>query len=336
MKRITGIKKVISGRQLFLLSAFFLFLILAAFKMNGLMAKTQAVDSSSVDGQIIETYLRAKYDDAGAVLVSGDSGAKYQPIILEQPKAPCPDSDFSAYTSATVDKAPIPVLMYHHVALAPEGSALPGLYHDPEVFEDQLRTLKLDCYSGIFVAEIGQYLQGDYRLPAKPVALTFDDGYDDMYINAFPLLKKYGMRGTMYIIVEALGLPGYLTNDQVKEMSESGYVEIASHTLNHANLKTVSDSKAWQEIFDSKGSLEKIIGQPVTDLAYPFGYFRRREEAYCRRAGYLTCVSTYQGVIQSLDRRYSIFRLRPGYLTGDDLLDFIDKYIFSGRALGGN
>ncbi|MFA6228033.1 MAG: polysaccharide deacetylase family protein [Patescibacteria group bacterium] len=326
-KRTSRINKTIGSQRLFLLLAFFFVLILAVFKINGLTIKTQAADPTNVDSQIIETYLSAKYDDAGTVLVSGDPRAEYRPIILEQPKASCPDSDFSSYVSATVYKAPLAVLMYHHIAPVPEDSVLPGLYHNPEIFEDQLRTLKLNCYKGIFVSEIGQYLQGNQRLPAKPIALTFDDGYDDMYANAFPLLKKYGMRGTMYIIVEALGLPGYLTKEQVKEMAESGYVEIASHTLSHANLKSVSDGKSWKEISESKKELEKISGRPVTDLAYPFGYFRQREENYCREAGYLTCASTYQGAVQSLDRRYSLFRLRPGSLTGNDLLSFIDKYI---------
>ncbi|MFA6593919.1 MAG: polysaccharide deacetylase family protein [Candidatus Buchananbacteria bacterium] len=322
LKRTTG------GQQLFLSLAAFLFLVFAVFKLNSPAVKTQAAvsqpDSNTV-GRLTEAYLAAKYDEANAVLVSGAPVAEHQPTILEKSKTSCPDTDFTAYASATVYEAPIAVLMYHHVAAAPAGNPLPGLYHEPELFEDQLRTLKLDCYSGVFTSEIGRYLQGDYHLPAKPVALTFDDGYDDMYTSAFPLLKKYGMKGTMYIIVEALGLPGYLTKEQVKEMADSGYVEIASHTLNHANLKAVSDSKSWKEIYESRKALEEITGHSVTDLAYPFGYFRQREEVYCRQAGYLTCASTYQGKIQSFDRRYSLLRLRPGYRTGNDLLSFISR-----------
>lgn len=333
------LKHATYGQRFFLLALAVLVLVFIAVKYSdqyffrpavGSMEETisSADDASDkqteISDRITETYLTAKPEEVETVLVSGDKSSNTQLAVETQSFEPCPTVDYTAYAAATTARAPITVLMYHHIAPIPPGSTLPGLYHQPEVFEDQLRTMKLACFSGVFASEVGRYLQGDYQLPAKPVVVTFDDGYEDMYTSAYPLLKKYGMKGTMYIIVEALGLPGYLTKEQVKEMADSGYVEIASHTLNHVNLKQSSDAKSLREIVDSKKQLEEITGKPVTGFAYPFGFFRYREEDYCRQAGYLTCASTYQGSVQSFDRRYSLYRLRPGYRTGSDLLKFID------------
>lgn len=220
-------------------------------------------------------------------------------------------------------KVNVPVLMYHYIETA-GSTTLPWLYEPPEIFEAQLKTLYNKCYNSIFVSDLGKSIADGSQLPAKSIALTFDDGYEDMYTNTLPLLKKYNMKGTMYIIVNALGKPGYLTKEQVKEMADSGYVEIAAHTLNHPDLRLKDWQAANYEIGGSKRELEKIIGQPVTDFAYPYGFFTTRDEEICRQAGYLTCVSTYPGQVQTFEKRFSLYRLRPGYRVGPALLSWLE------------
>jgi len=218
----------------------------------------------------------------------------------------------------------IPILMYHHIDKATPTTTLPGLFHGPDIFEAQLVTLRDNCYQSIFISEAAKMISTGENIPDKPLALTFDDGYDDIYANAFPLLKKYQMKGTLYIIVNALDTPGYLTKDQVREMANSGYIEIASHTLNHANLKQSSYAKAYFEIVESKKALEKIIGRSVEDFAYPYGFFTQRDEQICQLAGYMTCASTYPGEVQTWDRRYSLYRLRPGSRIDQSLLNWLE------------
>lgn len=218
----------------------------------------------------------------------------------------------------------VPILMYHYIE-APGSTTLPWLYESPEIFEAQLRTLANECYNSVFATDAANAVRGEARLPSKPIAITFDDGYDDMYTNAFPLLKKYGMKGTMYIIVNALDTPGYLTRDQVREMADSGFVEIAAHTMNHVDLSKSSDRTAYYEIAGSKSELEGIIGKPVTTFAYPYGFFASRDEAICRQAGYAGCVSTYPGQVQTFAKRYSIYRLRPGYRVGPALINWLEQ-----------
>lgn len=220
-------------------------------------------------------------------------------------------------------KISAPILMYHYIEV-PSSTSLAWLYHTPAVFEAQLKTLANNCYQSVFVSDIAQAVNGVARLAPNTIAITFDDGYEDMYTEAYPLLRKYGMKGTMYIIVNALDKPGYLTKDQVKEMSDSGYVEIASHTMNHANLNKSNWPVAKYEMTASKAELEKIVGRPVDAFAYPYGFFTLRDEEICRQAGYLTCASTYPGQVQTFAKRYSLYRLRPAYRVGQALINWLE------------
>lgn len=236
-------------------------------------------------------------------------------IIAVQP-------DFSA--DLTKINLKMPILIYHYIE-RPGSTTLPWLYHPPEIFEAQLKTLNDNCYNSIFVSDAAKAVKGSEIMPDKAIALTFDDGYEDMYTEAYPLLKKYGMKGTMYIIVNALGTPGYLTKAQVKEMADSGFVEIAGHTFNHIVLSKASDKDAYYEIAGSKRELEKIIDHPVTDFAYPYGLFTSIDEQICAKAGYLSCASTYPGQIQTYAQRFSLFRLRPGYRVGPVLINWLES-----------
>lgn len=216
----------------------------------------------------------------------------------------------------------VPILMYHYIE-SPGNAELLGLYHDPSIFEAQLKGLIEGCYISVFVHDIGKALNGEGKLPPRAIALTFDDGYESMYTNAFPLLKKYNMKGTMYVIVDDLDKPGFITKAQAKEMAESGFVEIASHTLNHVELRKAPYQTAVTELNDSKTKLEGIIGQPVYSFAYPFGLFTSRDEYLCRMAGYETCASTYPGQVQTWNKRFSLYRYRPSFRSGNALEEWL-------------
>jgi len=217
-----------------------------------------------------------------------------------------------------------PILMYHYIALAPTNANLPHLYTSPKIFEQQLAAIYNAGYETVLISDIGEALAGRRILPAKPLALTFDDGYEDFYTTVVPLLRQYGLKGTAYIIVDAVDKPGYLTKKQLAELAQNPNIEIASHSINHANLKEITDSQAKIEIKDSKKQLEKIIGRPVKDFAYPFGAFLAQDKKFCREAGYLTCASTLSGVEQTYAERFSLYRIRPMSKIGADLLKLIN------------
>jgi len=219
----------------------------------------------------------------------------------------------------------VPIVMYHYIEPMPAETTLKNLYLDPTIFEDQIRILSRAGYTFVTVRQIGRALRVKAPLPQHPLALTFDDGYEDFYTLAFPILKKYNAKATIYIIVDFLGQPGYLTRSQVRELSKSGLVEIAAHTLSHADLSKADNRTAWKEIYQSKIMLEKIIGGAVDDFAYPFGFYTGRDEFLVSQAGYLTAASTHPGEIQSLSVIYELYRIRALHFTGLQLFRLLNS-----------
>ncbi len=209
----------------------------------------------------------------------------------------------------------VPVLMYHYIESAPKETALAGLYLEPDIFASQLAEIKKNDYHSIFVSELADSLRQNKRLARCSLALTFDDGYEDFYQNAFPLLKKYQIKSTIYIIVNALDKPGYLTKSQLKEIAASGLVEIGSHTFNHPDLRSKKIKDAIFEIKDSRAVLARISGQPVLTFAYPYGYFKP-EDLDIVSSTYLGAVSVHPGSNESRSNLWLIRRLRPGDRSG--------------------
>ncbi|MEK7594188.1 MAG: Ig-like domain-containing protein [Patescibacteria group bacterium] len=105
------------------------------------------------------------------------------------------------------------------------------------------------------------------------VSLTFDDGWTNQYTNALPLLNKYGQKATFYIIAGELNdQPDYMSTIQVKALVTGGH-EIASHSVTHPDLTTLSATKYKAEMKNSQTTLQNAIGVPITNFAYPFGAY---------------------------------------------------------------
>ena len=123
------------------------------------------------------------------------------------------------------------VLNYHQV-----GNTFNPLAITPSDFSTQMAYLINNGYIPITPDELESGLNGEIELPEKPVLITFDDGYDDNYLNAFPILKGYGIRATIFVVPAFVGKKNYLTWEQIKEMSDNG-ISIQSHNLNHTKLE---------------------------------------------------------------------------------------------------
>jgi peptidoglycan/xylan/chitin deacetylase (PgdA/CDA1 family) len=131
------------------------------------------------------------------------------------------------------------------------------------------------------LAKAGYVISDDYSLTnytPQPfnralVSITFDDGWTNQYTNAFPLLQQYGLPATFYIISgELTDQPDYMTATQVVNLQKAGN-EIASHSVTHPDLTTVSAAQLQTELQQSQATLQGVIGLPVTDFAYPFGAY---------------------------------------------------------------
>jgi len=163
----------------------------------------------------------------------------------------------------------VPILLYHHIDVSQPGSQY---YVSPDVFDEQLKLLSdwgcITITTDILVKAITDGAQ----LPPCPFIITFDDGNLDNYTNAYPIMKKYGFIGVVYVVQNYIDADRYMTSEQIHELLAAGW-ELGSHTMNHVNLVAARPEQRLYEIHKSKISLEQKFGVRVTTLAYPFGEY---------------------------------------------------------------
>lgn len=260
----------------------------------------------------------------GAVVLGIFSISKMTELRILEPApatfataTPSPRAEFSSN---------VPVLMYHYIRIVenPEEDKLGfNLSVTPENFDQQMKYIHDNGYNTITPDELYNSLKTEQPLPPKSILITFDDGYIDFYLEAFPVLKKYNLKATAYIVTGFLNddQNRYLTWNQVKELDQSGLVTIAAHTLHHSNVAT--SQNAQKEISESKIILEKFLGHPVTSFAYPGGTFNDTAATYVAQAKYNTAFTTQLGTTMKLSNQYTLPRIRiSGYAI---LADFAKK-----------
>mgnify|MGYP000904118729 FL=1 len=229
------------------------------------------------------------------------------------------------------------VLMYHMVSPHRPGAKFNGLRVTPERFETQLAWLKREGWHFFTVSEL--WKQWD-TLPAKSVAITFDDGYADNLHDALPLLEKYDAKATIYMVVDRherdwstakkahhntgeLAREPKLSDAELQRLVASGRIEIGSHTLTHINMRaTVADDKR-RELAESRSLLQAQTGQAVASFAYPFGIYGDEDVALAREAGYTTAVTTIDGIDARTPRPDPLQLKRIKVSGKDNMLAFV-------------
>src|SRR5207302_1255716 len=205
----------------------------------------------------------------------------------------------------------VPILMYHYVRANPDPGDRLGfnLSVTPDDFARQMDWLAANGYHPIDFDDLRAYLLGRGGLPERPVVLTFDDGYRDLYTTAFPILRAHRFKAVSYVVSGFVNSPVSVTAEQVLEMDANG-VQIGAHTVSHADLTKLSGAGLWHEVYDSKAALEGLLGHAVLDFCYPSG---RVDDAVVRAvqaAGFQTATTTQPGVLHSAADRYLWTRVR--------------------------
>jgi len=205
----------------------------------------------------------------------------------------------------------VPVLMYHYVVEDKELAKEDKRVVTVSAFARQMRFLKVNNYNVINLDGLAYLIKEKKRIPKNTVVITFDDGHLDNYKNAYPILKKYNLPAAMFVIVDKLSQPNFMTVEQIKEMSDSGLITIGSHTLTERYLpKIKEESELKSEIFDSKHRLEAILNRPVNCLSYPIGGFNEKVRQMVIDAGYGVAVTTSPGLCYPNDDIFAIKRVR--------------------------
>lgn len=190
-----------------------------------------------------------------------------------------------------------PILAYHRVHPT-RGCDTPTL--SPEAFEQQM-TLLTKRWRPIPLGTLVDWLEGKGTLPNRGVVVTFDDGTEDNFSYAYPIVKRHGIPATVFMIAGNVGLAGFLKAEQIREMTQGG-VAFASHTVSHAYLPSLAPTDIRKELQNSKKLLEDL-GLSIDFLSYPAGGFTPAVIQAAQEAGYRAACTTNRGF-----RRFPIDR----------------------------
>lgn len=211
----------------------------------------------------------------------------------------------------------VPIIMYHQVYDAGH-RRLDTV--SPERFEWHMAYLKKHRFHVLPLSALVRIVKEGEPLPRKIVVISFDDGYENNYRYAFPILKKYQFPATIFMISDFVNVQGYLTTAQLKEMLAHG-IEIGSHTRRHVYLPDVSPEERVQEIKGSKARLEEELGVPVGMFSYPTGGFSEEIKQQVREAGYEGACTTNRGYDRLMRDPYEFKRIR--FSDADNRIDYL-------------
>ena len=217
------------------------------------------------------------------------------------------------------DDVKVLVLNYHMV-----NPMLISLAIDPTDFDWQMKYLVDHGYHTISTDELYDFMEGKGTLPDRPVLITFDDGYVDNYTNAYPILKKYNLKATIFIVTGFVSSrKGYLTWDQLREMEQHG-IMAQSHTVTHAPLPELPDERIREELVESKRTAEAELGHPIDFIAYPTGVHDLHIVSIAKAAGYRGGFTVKYGNVDRSSNVYALERV-PVFRTSATNVDFVDR-----------
>jgi len=206
----------------------------------------------------------------------------------------------------------VPVLMYHHVnSLSGKEATSQSLTVRTETFQEQMDFLAKRGYQTITPKELYEGLNNN-ALPAKPMVITFDDGYADIISQAFPILRNHNFKFTIFLPTGLMNSgPSYLTWSQLNEMKGSGLLTAGAHTWSHKALTKLSPEELKKEISLSKKQIEEFYGGQVEAFAYPYGSDNKAVEEELKNQGFLMAFLTTRG-IQCAKLPFDFHRIRIG------------------------
>jgi peptidoglycan/xylan/chitin deacetylase (PgdA/CDA1 family) len=229
----------------------------------------------------------------------------------------------------------VPILTYHSILNIPEHGVAPAARTatDPFVFRQQMRFLITAGCNPADLTQLIAWLRDGVRPPDKTVVLTFDHGLRDFYTNAFPVLQEHSFPATVFLPTEYIGVGRNwfnkrecLTWPEVRELRAAG-IRFGSQTVSHPYLADLSRIDVMRELALSKAEIERVLGEPVTALAYPHD-FPRENSAFAPefrdlaiKAGYSCCVTNDLGRVKPGDDVYRLKRMPINTLDTEPLFD---------------
>lgn len=250
---------------------------------------------------------------------------------------------FTVYAKTDSDAVEVPIVMYHSLL---KDEARHGKYViSPELFEADLEYLESHGYTTVLMSDLINYTNGG-DLPEKPIVLTFDDGYYNNYLYAYEIAKRHNAKFVISPIgyyAELFSESGehnayysHATWQQLKEMADSGLVEVQNHSYNlHKNengalgVKAVSGESEEQyqqrissDLLQAQQAIERNVGVRPTTMVYPFGAVSKTTPGIVRSLGFkatLTCEEHKSKITRDAQSLYDLGRyLRPSGISSEN------------------
>ncbi|WP_329125770.1 polysaccharide deacetylase family protein [Streptomyces sp. NBC_01353] len=226
--------------------------------------------------------------------------------------------------------------MYHAVDHRP-APATHRLSVSPEAFAEQMAVVADRGLTPLTTAELATAWRRGGALPARPVLITFDDGYEGVHRHALPVLSKHGFASTLFVSTGWLrgaydgggALDTMLDWDQVRELAAAG-TEIGGHTHTHPQLDQVDDRRLWYETLRCKEIVREELGRAPVSFAYPYGYSNRRVRRTVRAAGYAQALAVGNATARRCQGPYALERVTVRRSTG---IEEFERLV-EGRAIG--
>ena len=199
----------------------------------------------------------------------------------------------------------VPVLMYHRVSPTIDpGSAYPDLVVTPATFSAQMKALHAAGWHTITAAQLGAAIKAHTRIASRTFVITFDDGRDDGYVYAYPILRKYGFTATYYVITGRIGRSRYLSWAQLATMAKHG-MEIGNHTVSHTAVSSVHGTALANAINRAAATIVTHLAAlgvtvRVTTFAYPYGSVSTEAHNLLRARGYTLALTEVHGLVNTL------------------------------------
>lgn len=223
--------------------------------------------------------------------------------------------------------------MYHHIN-PHEGDMVTVA---PEVFAGQMEHLYKKGIRTLALDELVDFMRGNLILKEKAVVITFDDGWLDNYVYAFPSLIKYGIKAAIFLVTDRvdsassscceipLTIPDHAESKRLiqrkedrrvvlnwtiaNEMKKSGLVEFYSHTKSHARCNELDEARLLNELTGSKHKIEERLGISCSNLCWPYGKYNDKAVEVAKQAGYKALFTTKHGVVKTGDDPFEIKRI---------------------------
>ncbi len=292
------------------------FPIIIIFAIDGILGIITGLLTQLTPAALLQpTFVHFFPIQTPAALIENSPMPRSMGTDIQKP-TPSPTSKPLTYVEMNAKFGPcikLPTLMYHHIEDLAEAKAQghASLAVSPTYFDSQMNYLVTHGYITPDTQKLVSFFDAGALVPAKSVLLSFDDGYDDFYTEAYPILKKYNLKSILFLPTGLVGNTGYLSWSQIEEMNNSGLVLFANHTWSHKAM-SAKDADVQMEITTADNELRSHNLDNPKIFAYPYGTVGGYAQKLLLSLGYKAAFTTHSGSTLCKQQAMVLPRVRIG------------------------